>query len=389
LLSSQSDLKSTEGLSVAYQDNQNSSPIGPIVLTTPVDYTKTKLAYKNPDATCWEVLTLRLGKFAREQIEKHGPGSVTDNMLQSEARNILYGNDDPWEQTSADNPEWLNLFKKAHGIDMNAPTPKISTYHEVYEDLGINGSTTLDVGFNIDNFPNVTISKSGVHLAEAFNLALSGSSHLPSQAHQLSADSQSPLSLPGLPGSMTASPISPASQIPNADTTEPFLGVFEPISEMSCPGPGGPCYGENGEVGFATKSFGSLQVLKKSYWLGPSASHLAPEHVLKDVGASHLALADRARCHNAVEPVPEDFQFPSWAQHQCPTDLLDLQSTSAWNPPVSSCTAGADVCARPTAAPADATVTWDDHELNFAMDMDMDMDIGFDLTMLENESRMT
>jgi hypothetical protein len=38
-------------------------------------------------------------------------------MLQREARLILYDEADGWEQTAADNSEWLNLFKKAHGID--------------------------------------------------------------------------------------------------------------------------------------------------------------------------------------------------------------------------------------------------------------------------------
>jgi hypothetical protein len=75
----------------------------------------------NPNATCWEILTLRLGRYARQHIEKHGANSVTDKMLQDQARVILYEDADGWEQTAADNPEWLNLFKKAHGIDTTAP----------------------------------------------------------------------------------------------------------------------------------------------------------------------------------------------------------------------------------------------------------------------------
>jgi hypothetical protein len=42
-------------------------------------------------------------------------------MLQDQARVILYEDADGWEQTAADNPEWLNLFKKAHGIDTTTP----------------------------------------------------------------------------------------------------------------------------------------------------------------------------------------------------------------------------------------------------------------------------
>ena len=64
--------------------------------------------------TCWEVLTLQLGDFVREQA---AIGIVpTDDILQQEARKFLFGDSDPWNQTAADNPEWLDLFKKAHGI---------------------------------------------------------------------------------------------------------------------------------------------------------------------------------------------------------------------------------------------------------------------------------
>ncbi|KAK8188423.1 uncharacterized protein BKA78DRAFT_229357, partial [Phyllosticta capitalensis] len=65
-------------------------------------------------ATCWEILTVRLGRFTKLQMSR---GIMpTDEMLQREARRIIYDNDDGWEQTAADNPEWLELFKKAHGI---------------------------------------------------------------------------------------------------------------------------------------------------------------------------------------------------------------------------------------------------------------------------------
>ena len=64
--------------------------------------------------TCWEILTIGLGHYAREQIAS---GIVPcDSILQQEARRLLFGDYDPWNQTAADNPEWLALFKKAHGI---------------------------------------------------------------------------------------------------------------------------------------------------------------------------------------------------------------------------------------------------------------------------------
>jgi hypothetical protein len=107
-------------------------------LTTPKDYSSSQPPPNNPNATCWEILTLRLGRFAREYIEKHGVGSLSDEILQAESRRIIYDDDDPWNQTSADNPEWLTLFKKAHGIDSQAPTKsmhKTILYIPSYLDL--------------------------------------------------------------------------------------------------------------------------------------------------------------------------------------------------------------------------------------------------------------
>ena len=61
----------------------------------------------------------------------------TDGMLQRQARWILYESDDNWNQTAADNQEWLELFKKAHGL------PSAST--DSMEDLGVGiGDLTFD-----------------------------------------------------------------------------------------------------------------------------------------------------------------------------------------------------------------------------------------------------
>lgn len=41
--------------------------------------------------------------------------TIADVMLQKEACFIMYGDDDPWNQTAADNLEWLKLFKEGSG----------------------------------------------------------------------------------------------------------------------------------------------------------------------------------------------------------------------------------------------------------------------------------
>jgi hypothetical protein len=123
LLPSNLETSPTNDLFVAYQDNRDVNRIGPILLTTPKFYSADETTQVNPHATCWEILTLRLGRFVREHIEKHGTSSFTDQMLQREARVILYEDPDGWDQTAADNPEWLALFRKAHGIDSTESIP--------------------------------------------------------------------------------------------------------------------------------------------------------------------------------------------------------------------------------------------------------------------------
>lgn len=122
LLPNNRDLTPSTDLCLAYQPGADASTIGPIILSTPQHYAANETGSVTPNATCWEILTLRLGRFARQHIEKHGAQSLTDKMLQDEARVILYGEADGWEQTAADNDEWLKLFKKAHGIGTNLPT---------------------------------------------------------------------------------------------------------------------------------------------------------------------------------------------------------------------------------------------------------------------------
>jgi len=82
-------------------------------------------------STCWEILTLRLGEYVKEQLEL---GIIpTNDMLQRQARWILFESDDAWNQTAADNREWLELFKKAHGL----PSTSTDTRVDWMEDLGV------------------------------------------------------------------------------------------------------------------------------------------------------------------------------------------------------------------------------------------------------------
>ncbi|TKA44145.1 hypothetical protein B0A54_04911 [Friedmanniomyces endolithicus] len=91
-------------------------------------------------STCWEILTVRLGKYANE-IAQAGV-VLTDEMLQCQARVISFDSDDSWNQTPADNPEWLDLFKKAQGLNfipshIGGQAVQIPEDLETYGDLGL------------------------------------------------------------------------------------------------------------------------------------------------------------------------------------------------------------------------------------------------------------
>ncbi|KAL4952896.1 hypothetical protein BDW69DRAFT_195262 [Aspergillus filifer] len=59
-----------------------------------------------------QVLTLHLSRFAREQMER---GVIpTDEIFQQESRRLLYDSEDAWNQTIADNPEWMSSFRQLH-----------------------------------------------------------------------------------------------------------------------------------------------------------------------------------------------------------------------------------------------------------------------------------
>lgn len=136
------------GIFVPYDGSMSASSLSPIGARKNASVSLSPQHHTN--ATCWEILTLRLGRFARQHIEQFGANTVTDKMLQQQAREILYESDDTWNQTAADNPEWLNLFKKAHGID-NTET-RAWKHQDILEDLGVRSDAQLDRSFNLSHF---------------------------------------------------------------------------------------------------------------------------------------------------------------------------------------------------------------------------------------------
>ncbi|KAJ5757192.1 uncharacterized protein N7511_007374 [Penicillium nucicola] len=59
-----------------------------------------------------EILTMHLSRYAQEQMKQ---GIIpTDDMFQQESRRLLYDCEDNWNQTVADNGQWLSAFRRLH-----------------------------------------------------------------------------------------------------------------------------------------------------------------------------------------------------------------------------------------------------------------------------------
>ncbi|CAK7266777.1 hypothetical protein SEPCBS119000_002203 [Sporothrix epigloea] len=70
------------------------------------------------DTNCYRRLARELTRYVSILMSPNNPNShvPTDAELQHQARWILYDDDDPWNQTAADNAEWLMRFKRDVGI---------------------------------------------------------------------------------------------------------------------------------------------------------------------------------------------------------------------------------------------------------------------------------
>ncbi|UKZ53042.1 hypothetical protein TrVGV298_006829 [Trichoderma virens] len=64
--------------------------------------------------THFETLIAQLGDYVRRVLQTNVV--LSDDVLRRQARLIMFGDDDPWNQTPADNSEWLGMFKKGYGL---------------------------------------------------------------------------------------------------------------------------------------------------------------------------------------------------------------------------------------------------------------------------------
>ncbi|KAI1775078.1 hypothetical protein F4818DRAFT_60607 [Hypoxylon cercidicola] len=70
------------------------------------------------DIHCYRRLAQGLSRFVASTMSANNPNRhvPTDEELQHQARWLIYDDDDPWNQTAADNFEWLQRFKRDAGI---------------------------------------------------------------------------------------------------------------------------------------------------------------------------------------------------------------------------------------------------------------------------------
>jgi hypothetical protein len=298
--------------------------------------------HPNPNATCWEILTLRLGSFAREHIERHGASTLTDDMLQHQARLILYDDDDTWNQTAADNPEWLGLFKQAHGLEADAQLSGDIAPHEVLEDLGLNPNAQLDKSFSLKHFRRFHKNNNHSHeQALAIECRLAGSLNISKMVNGMGEASEA-FELPDL--SSLTNTATTANPLPRSSAVAPsFHGLEPPMQRLASTLWGGDRV--NGE-GMASKG-------KTSFFPTTSIMHMPP--VLEATATT-----------TSNEAMPDHFGFPNWDQLPEGFDLSLPTSTTMpdFNIP------------GPTAAAFDTTAA---AIVNTGFDMGFD-DRGLDMT---------
>ncbi|KAG0649171.1 TGF-beta-induced transcription factor 2 [Hyphodiscus hymeniophilus] len=76
------------------------------------------LRYFLNDANCYARLVRELNRFVTSCMSPNNPNQhvPTDAEIQNQARWVIYDDDDPWNQTAADNAEWLVRFKRDIGL---------------------------------------------------------------------------------------------------------------------------------------------------------------------------------------------------------------------------------------------------------------------------------
>ncbi|CZT01132.1 related to monocarboxylate transporter 4 [Rhynchosporium graminicola] len=89
------------------------------------------LKYFLNDANCYGRLVRELTRFVTTCISANNPNQhlPSDAEIQNQARWVIYDDDDPWNQTAADNAEWLIRFKRDVGLSSPSLGPGLPLTH--------------------------------------------------------------------------------------------------------------------------------------------------------------------------------------------------------------------------------------------------------------------
>lgn len=93
----------------------------------------TEFQTQYPPPTRFEDLTGQLAAYVRSAVASGI--TVTDETVRKKARLFLFGDDDAWNQTPADNEEWLRLFKKGLDLGNSQSSSHAQTRNNISTDL--------------------------------------------------------------------------------------------------------------------------------------------------------------------------------------------------------------------------------------------------------------
>jgi hypothetical protein len=87
------------------------------------------------DASCYKRLEQELDRYVKSCLSPHNPNAhkPDDAELQHQARWIIYNDGDPWNQTAADNAEWLLRFKCSHGLVHRSDGPGLPNEDGIWD----------------------------------------------------------------------------------------------------------------------------------------------------------------------------------------------------------------------------------------------------------------
>jgi hypothetical protein len=96
------------------------------------------LRYFLNDANCYGRLVRELTRFVSSCTSVNNPAQhiPSDAEIQNQARWVIYDDDDPWNQTAADNAEWLTRFKRDVGLAPSSDGPGLPQHESSWQVSG-------------------------------------------------------------------------------------------------------------------------------------------------------------------------------------------------------------------------------------------------------------